>query len=66
MTSNHIGRLPVDEPLAALERALMGAYLAGAGQELHALVARGDEDARALLAEIKARSRYLGNLHHES
>ena len=77
MTSHDIDRLPVEEPLAALERALIGAYLAGAGQELHALLLRDDEDARTLLAaasryatsklaEIEARSLYLRNLHHES
>ena len=76
MTSNHIDTLPVEEPLAALERALMGAYLTAAGQELHTLLVRDDEDARTLLAaasryataklaEIEARSQYLRNLHHE-
>ena len=76
MTSNHIDRLPVDEPLAALERALIAAYLTGAGQQLHALLMRDDEDARTLLAaasryataklaEIESRSQYLCNLHHE-
>ena len=76
MPSNHIDRLPIEEPLAALERALIGAYLAGAGQELHALLVRDDEDARTLLtaasryataklAEVEARSQYLRNLHHE-
>jgi hypothetical protein len=76
MTTNHIDKLPVEEPLAALERTLISAYLAGAGQELHALLLRDDEDARTLLAaasryataklaEIEARSQYLRNLHHE-
>ena len=69
-------RPPLEEPLAALERELIGAYLAGAGQDLHALLARDDKEARTLLAaasryasekltEVEARSHYLRNLHRE-
>jgi hypothetical protein len=76
MTTNQTDRPPLEEPLAALERELIGAYLAGAGQDLHTLLMRDDEDARALLAaasryateklaEIEARSHYLRNLQRQ-
>jgi hypothetical protein len=64
----------VEQPLAALERQLIGAYLAGAGQDLHTLMVRKDEEARTLLAnasryaseklsEIEARSQFVRELH---
>ena len=67
---------PLQEPLAELERELISAYLTGAGQDLHTLIARDDEDARKLLAaasryatekltEIEARSHYLRHLQWE-
>lgn len=67
----------VEQPLAALERQLITAYLAAAGQDLHALMTRHDDEARKLLAdasryaseklsEIEARSSYLHNLHGEA
>ena len=67
---------PIHEPLADLERTLISAYLAGAGHDLHALLARTDDDARRLLAEaslyasatlseIESRSHYLHHLHGE-
>ena len=42
---------PVDEPLAEIERQLIGAYLAGGGHDLHELLMRDDDDARRLLSE---------------
>lgn len=68
------GTVPIEEPLAELERHLIAAYLAGAGQDLHDLRTRTDEAARSLLAEasryasarlseIEARFQYLHTLH---
>ena len=65
---------PLEEPLAALERELIGAYVSGAGQDPHTLLARNDNDARTLLAaasryasekltEIEARSHWVRSLH---
>ena len=48
-------REPLELPLAELERQLIVAYLAGAGQELHGLLMRHDDDSKRLL---KAASRY--------
>ena len=64
------------DPLADLERHLISAYLAGAGHDLDALLARTDENAKQLLAqasryasakmsEVEARSHYLHKLHGE-
>jgi hypothetical protein len=66
----------LEEPLADLERELMSAYLAGAGHDLHELLQRDDEEARALLArasqhvagklaEVESRLRYVRHLHGE-
>jgi hypothetical protein len=65
---------PLELPLAELERQLISAYLAGAGQDLHTLLIRHDEEStRALkdasryasekLCEIEARSHYVHDLH---
>jgi hypothetical protein len=65
---------PMEEPLAELERQLIGAYLAGAGENFQSLMARNDDAARKLLAEaslyasdrlceIESRSHYLRKLH---
>jgi hypothetical protein len=65
---------PLHDLLADLERHLIEAYLAGAGQDLTALTARSDEEAHrwlreasryasARLSEIEARARYLHDLH---
>jgi hypothetical protein len=65
---------PLEEPLAEIERQLISAYVAGAGEDVHALMRRDDEAARKLLAEaslyaserlseIEARSHYLRKLH---
>ena len=74
MKPNNIEQPLVEEPLAALERQFIDAYLAGAGQTFHDLMMRDDESARQLLAqaslyaserlsEIEARSHYLKKLH---
>jgi hypothetical protein len=70
MTTSMDERAPIEEPLAQLERQLIAAYVAGAGQDLAGLRSRHDDDARRLLAEasryaseklseIEARSHYL-------
>jgi hypothetical protein len=64
----------LEEPLAELERHLITAFLAGAGEDLHTLLTRHDDQARKLLteasryatdklAEVEARSHYLRELH---
>jgi hypothetical protein len=66
----------VEEPLAELERQLITTYLARSGQDLHALMARDDADARRLLAdasryasvklsEVESRSHFVRELHGE-
>jgi hypothetical protein len=71
------GRQPIEEPLAALERELIAAYVAGAGQDVEVLAARHDEPARRLradaslyasgrLTEVEARSHYLRSLRGEA
>jgi hypothetical protein len=65
---------PLEEPLAELERQLIKAYLAGAGEDFHSLTARDDDAAKKLLVEaslyasdrlceIESRSHYLRKLH---
>lgn len=67
---------PMEEPLAELERELIDAYLAGAGQDRQTLLTRNDEQARQLLAdaslyasakltEVESRSHYLRSLRGE-
>ena len=74
MTVN--GTMPLEEPLAQLERQLISAYVAGARQDLETLLARHDKDARKLLAEaslyasarlteVESRSHYLQKLRGE-
>jgi hypothetical protein len=76
MTKNQEDRPPLHDLLADLERHLIGAYVAGTGQDLEALLARTDDDARRLLveasryasaklSEVEARSQYLHHLHGE-
>ena len=66
-------RPPLEDPLAELERQLIRAYLAGAGEDYQTLVARADDNARRLLApaseyassklgEVEARLHYLRSL----
>jgi hypothetical protein len=73
MTSTHTDAVPIEEPLAALERDLIAGYVARAGEDLHDLRTRTDGVARNLLAaasryastklsEIEARFRYLHSL----
>ena len=68
---------PIEEPLAELERDLIVAYVAGAGQDVHDLRTRSDDAARHLLAEasryasaklseIEARFHYLHRLHGDA
>ena len=67
---------PIEDPLAELERHLINAYLAGAGEDLRSLSTRVDPEARRLLAEasryasatlseIEARFHYLHALRGE-
>jgi hypothetical protein len=74
MTANHVDPMPIDEPLAELERELIAAYLAKTGHDLHTLMARTDPAARALLleatrhaseklSEVEARAHYVRRLH---
>jgi hypothetical protein len=77
MTTKSTERPPLEEPLAELERQLLTAYVAGAGEDLHTLLTRNDEEARKLLAEasrytsgklseVEARSHYVRQLHGEA
>jgi hypothetical protein len=74
MITDVTDKQPMHDPLAEIERHLIGAYVAGAGCDLDDLHARTDEDARRLLAEasryasaklteIEARWHYLHELH---
>ena len=74
MTVNDTTKTPVEEPLAELERQLIAAYVAGAGEDLDTLRARDDEAARTLLTEasvyasgrlteVESRAHYLHKLH---
>jgi hypothetical protein len=76
MTTTDTDKPSLEEPLAQLERQLLTAYVAGAGQDLHSLLMRGDEEARKLLveasryasarlSEVEARSHYVRQLHGE-
>lgn len=73
MRINHDDPRPLEDPLAELERQLIRAYLAGAGQDFHQLIGRDDREAKQLLAaaseyassklsEIEARLHYLRSL----
>jgi hypothetical protein len=70
-------RPPLEEPLAELERQLIRAYVADAGEDLELLRTRTDERARRLLveaslyaseklSEIEARLHYLRSLHGQA
>jgi hypothetical protein len=74
MTTKHLDRVTLEEPLAGLERQFIAAYLGGAGFDYNELIARHDDEARRLLAdaalyasqrlsEIESRSTYLHKLH---
>jgi hypothetical protein len=73
MPPNNEDRHATEAPFAELERQLIGAYLAGAGQDFAELIGRPDSEARRLLAdasayaslklsEVDARLRYLRSL----
>ena len=73
MTKNEADVPPMEEPLAELERELIAAYIAGAGQDPRALAARDDDEARQLrieaslyacsrLTEVESRLHYLRGL----
>lgn len=75
--TNDSERPPLEQPLAELERQLIRAYVAGAGQDLETLRARDDNEARKILAdafryastklgEVEARWHYLQQLHGEA
>lgn len=76
MSPHDVPTAPMKEPLADLERELINAYVAGAGQTLDALVARNDQEARRILAEaslyattklteVESRLHYLRSLRGE-
>lgn len=76
MQANEVEPPPLEEPLAELERRLIDAFVAGAGQDRRALQARHDNQARTLLidasrhasevlSEVEARSHYLHALRGE-
>ena len=73
MTTNETTGVPLEEPLAELERHLIAAYLAGAGHDVQELLKQPGAEARTLLveacryaseklSEIEARSHYLHSL----
>ena len=73
---NPIETPPIEQPLAELERQLIREYLAGAGEDVAALMMRTDDEARqrlaeasrhasAKLGEIEAKSHYVRELHGE-
>ena len=74
MSADLTDTVPVEEPLAELERHLIAAYVAGGGEDLHDLRTRTDDAARRILAEasryasvklteIEARFHFLHTLH---
>lgn len=77
MAIHNIDRPPLEEPLAELERQLISAYVAGAGQDLPALLQRDDAEAKDILvkaslyassrlSEVESRLLYLRKMHGES
>jgi hypothetical protein len=77
MQPNNEEKPPIEDPMAELERQLIHAYLAGAGQDYHALLERGDREAQRILAdaseyassklsEIEARLHYIRSLHGQA
>ena len=76
MTAPLTDTAPMEEPLARLERELMTAYVAGAGEDLAALLNRHDDAAKALLTaasvyassrltEVESRFSYLRHMRGE-
>jgi hypothetical protein len=77
MTTNTDATPPMEQPLAELERELITAYVAGAGQDLATLLNRTDDEARQVLAEasryasarlsmVESRLHYLRGLRGEA
>ena len=76
MTTRLTDIVPIEDPLAALERDLIASYVARAGEDLHDLRTRTDNGARNLLAasryastrltEIEARFHYVHRLHGDA
>ena len=77
MAANQTDTLPLELPLAMLERQLISAYVAGAGRDVATLLGRHDEEAKTLLtqaslfateklAEIESRSCYLHKMHGDA
>ena len=77
MTTRLTDIVPIEDPLASLERDLIASYVARAGEDLHDLRTRTDNGARNLLAaasryastrltEIEARFHYLHRLHGDA
>jgi len=77
MSTRDIAERKIEEPLAELERELINAYVAGAGQDVDAVRARHDEQATRLLtdaslyatarmSEVEARLHYLQSLRGET
>jgi hypothetical protein len=77
MTTVDRANAPMEAPLAQLERELITAYVAGAGEDVTALRTRNDDRARHVLAaaslyatsrltEVEARSHYLRSLRGEA
>lgn len=67
----------MEDPMAELERHLIAAFIAGAGQDVVTLTSRHDDEARRLLAqaslyaseklsEVEARSHYVHSLRGEA
>ena len=76
MSFNDVAEQQMHEPLAALERELIDAYIVGAGQKPDALRSRTDDEARRLLtdaalyatarlSEVESRLHYLRSLRGE-
>jgi hypothetical protein len=76
MTTTQTNSAPLEEPLAELERRLISEFVSAAGQDLHALLMRHDDEAKKLLTEaslyasarlteVESRSHYLRKLHGE-
>lgn len=77
MTANPIDPIPLERPLAELERELIAAYLSKAGHDPQTVMARTDPEARALLLdatryasqrlrEVEARAHYVRSLHGQA
>jgi hypothetical protein len=70
--------MPIEEPLAELERELIRAYVAGCGQEVETLFRRHEDDdarriltaasayATARLTEVESRWHYLRSLRGQA